>query len=123
MSVLAFLVVAGAVQAATQEADYVIVGGGTAGCALAARLCSGLPDKKFTLLERGKPRTPEQDLLVDSVRNAFYAWDDPGLVETWNSSAVPGMNGRKLELRTGLRFLKFVLLPSSSMTHSPSQHL
>ena len=39
------------------EADYVVVGGGTAGCALAARLCEGLPGASVVLLERGAPRT------------------------------------------------------------------
>ena len=42
------------------KADYVVVGGGTAGCALAARLCEGLPDARVVLLERGQPRTPDQ---------------------------------------------------------------
>jgi malic enzyme len=45
---------------ATLEADYVVVGGGTAGCALAARICEGLPNAKVVLLERGRPRTDEQ---------------------------------------------------------------
>jgi ribulose 1,5-bisphosphate synthetase/thiazole synthase len=42
------------------EADYVVVGGGTAGCALAARICEGLPNATVVLLERGLPRTDEQ---------------------------------------------------------------
>jgi malic enzyme len=42
------------------EADYVVVGGGTAGCALAARICEGLPNATVVLLERALPRTPEQ---------------------------------------------------------------
>lgn len=47
------------------EVDYVIVGGGTAGCALAARLCEGLPNAQIALLERGNPRSAEavRDLL------------------------------------------------------------
>jgi choline dehydrogenase-like flavoprotein len=45
---------------AALEADYVVVGGGTAGCALAARICEGLPNAKVVLLERSLPRTPEQ---------------------------------------------------------------
>jgi choline dehydrogenase-like flavoprotein len=46
--------------AAALEADYVVVGGGTAGCALAARICEGLPNASVVLLERSLPRTPEQ---------------------------------------------------------------
>jgi ribulose 1,5-bisphosphate synthetase/thiazole synthase len=45
---------------AALEADFVVVGGGTAGCALAARICEGLPNATVVLLERGLPRTPEQ---------------------------------------------------------------
>ena len=44
---------------AQTEVDYVIVGGGTAGCALAARLCEGLPGAQVALLERGSPRSTE----------------------------------------------------------------
>jgi alanine dehydrogenase len=50
---------AGAFRAALR-ADYVVVGGGTAGCALAARICEGLPNATVVLLERSLPRTPEQ---------------------------------------------------------------
>ena len=45
-------------------ADYIVVGGGTAGCALVAQMCAAIPDKKFVLLERGKPRTKEEELRV-----------------------------------------------------------
>ena len=41
------------------EADYVIVGGGTAGCVLAARLCTGLPNATIVMMERAEPRSPE----------------------------------------------------------------
>ena len=41
------------------EADYVIVGGGTAGCVLAARLCTGLPNASVVVMERPPPRSPE----------------------------------------------------------------
>ncbi|MDR3397873.1 MAG: FAD-dependent oxidoreductase [Pandoraea sp.] len=35
--------------------DYVIVGGGSAGCALAARLADGAPDRTIALIEAGPP--------------------------------------------------------------------
>lgn len=41
------------------EVDYVIVGGGTAGCVLAARLCEGLPQAKIAMVERAPPRSEE----------------------------------------------------------------
>jgi alanine dehydrogenase len=52
------------------EADYVVVGGGTAGCALAARICEGLPNAKVVLLERSRPRTDEQVCCSLSVNVA-----------------------------------------------------
>ena len=61
--------------ASTDEHDYVIVGGGTAGCALAARLCEAKPDQQFVLLERGQKRNADLEFLVRAVRNAFYAWE------------------------------------------------
>ena len=36
--------------------DYVVVGGGPAGCAVAARLAEARPDLTVALLERGPPR-------------------------------------------------------------------
>ena len=38
--------------------DYVIVGGGSAGCALAARLADGAPDRTIALIEAGPPDAP-----------------------------------------------------------------
>lgn len=48
---------------AATNADYIVVGGGTGGCALAARLCMGLPGASVTLLERGKERDSEEVCL------------------------------------------------------------
>jgi choline dehydrogenase len=83
------------------EADYVIVGGGTAGCALAARLCAGLPDAQVTLLERGAPRTAQHDLIVSALRNTFTAWDMPAVTEKWLSEPNPGLNGRQVNVLSG----------------------
>ena len=58
-----------AVAPAATEVDYVVVGGGTAGCALAARLCEGLPGASVVLLERGAPRTQEQVLCLPAPVN------------------------------------------------------
>ena len=51
-------------QSAPSAVDYIVVGGGTAGCTLAARLCAGLPDATVLLLERGAPRNATEELLV-----------------------------------------------------------
>lgn len=83
------------------EADYVIVGGGTAGCVLAARLCAALPHRTFTLLERGAPRPAASELRVRAMRHAFTAWKDPALTQTWLSQPNPGLGGREVNVLTG----------------------
>jgi choline dehydrogenase-like flavoprotein len=67
--------------------DFVIVGGGTAGCVLAARLCAGLPNAKIALLEAGTPRTDAQELIVRAPRN----WADftGGLIDRYVLSSAP----------------------------------
>ncbi|KAI6355224.1 hypothetical protein MCOR25_008295 [Pyricularia grisea] len=40
-------------ESATDQFDYVIVGGGTAGCVIASRLAENLPDKKIIVIEAG----------------------------------------------------------------------
>jgi choline dehydrogenase len=81
--------------------DFVIVGGGTAGCALAARLCEGLPGQQIVLLERGNPRNATEDLIVSAPRLAFDAWSSPNLMETFQSAPIPGLLGQNVTLRTG----------------------
>ena len=49
---------------AANEFDYIIVGGGTAGCVIANRLSSYLPDHKILLIEAGP-----SDFLNDKVLN------------------------------------------------------
>ena len=66
--------------------DFVIVGGGTAGCTLAARLCTDLPTASVALLERGAPRTAEQGFVQQAAHNVYRTWDtSEGLVEAWQS--------------------------------------
>jgi len=78
------------------EADYVIIGGGSAGCTLAARLSED-PDVKVVLIEAGASRGSltdywkiEMPAAFDSVwRNAKYNWMFQGEPE-------PTMNNRRI---------------------------
>ena len=84
-------------------ADYVIIGGGTAGSAVAARLCEALPEATVVVLERGAPRTAEEDLFVESPRLTFDSWAVPGVTEVWlsepNEATLPP--GQQYAVLTG----------------------
>lgn len=51
-----------------EAADFVIVGGGTAGCVIAARLCQRFGDASILLLERGQERNQTEEESVRAVR-------------------------------------------------------
>ena len=78
-----------------------IVGGGTSGCVLAARICENLPDSTVTILERGTPRTARQDLLVQAPRLFSEAWNVPQLTEEFQTEPNPALDGRTLRQLTG----------------------
>lgn len=65
-------------EAIPESADFVIVGGGTAGCVLASRLCQDLPQSKIVLLERGPPRTKIEEIYVSSPRLVEAMFFDAG---------------------------------------------
>lgn len=83
------------------ESDYVIVGGGTAGCATAARLCELMPRRRITLVERGIPRNSTADFLVRSPQNFFSAYTSPLVTELFPSLPNEGLDGRVLGIGTG----------------------
>lgn len=87
----------------SHAADYVIVGGGTAGCAVAARLCERLPDATVVVLERSAPRTPELEVLVQSPRETFSSWAVPGVTEAWQSEPIEALlpSGARQQVLTG----------------------
>ena len=62
--------------------DYVVVGAGTAGCVLAARLSEN-PDTSVVLLEAGPAEGPEQ--MADPAA-AFSLWGSP---VDWGYSTIP----------------------------------
>jgi choline dehydrogenase len=72
--------------------DYVIVGGGTAGCLLANRL-SANPDIEVLLLEAGRP---DDYVWVHIPVGYLYCIDNPRTDWRFRTAAEPGLNGRSL---------------------------
>ncbi|MEC3975177.1 GMC family oxidoreductase [Amycolatopsis sp. H20-H5] len=76
--------------------DYVIVGAGSAGCALAARLTEN-PDVKVCLVEAGPADTAQNIHIPATFSRLFrtrYDWD-------YDSAEEPSLNGRRLYLPRG----------------------
>lgn len=82
-------------------ADIVIVGGGTAGCVMAARLCAARPTTKVILIERGSPRTAAQEEQVRALSRLASVWNNPSVVDGWLSTPNAGLGGRRVGLLTG----------------------
>jgi len=80
------------------EVDYVIVGAGTAGCTLAARLSED-PDVQVALLEAGpaRDRHPLVQIPLGVGKLHEHAMFDWGL----ESEPEPGLQGRRLEAMRG----------------------
>ncbi|KAH6951179.1 hypothetical protein BKA56DRAFT_711875 [Ilyonectria sp. MPI-CAGE-AT-0026] len=78
--------------------DYVIVGGGTAGAALATRLSLGLPKLKILLLEAGPAALDEVRINVPGMRGSIL-----GTSYDWNFSSIaqPGLDGRSISVNRG----------------------
>lgn len=82
--------------------DYIVIGGGTAGCAVAARLSEN-PDNKVLLLERGSDTSNQ--LFLDVPRN----WDkvtvsvaDQFTMIDWRQEPVVSWNEVKARVSTGI---------------------
>src|SRR6201996_3045989 len=76
--------------------DYVIVGAGSAGCVLAARLSED-PSVSVALIEAGAPDTAEEIHLPVAWSELFkgpYDWD-------LDSEPEPGLNSRRIYLPRG----------------------
>ncbi|OBS20059.1 hypothetical protein FPOA_11780 [Fusarium poae] len=84
--------------AATETYDYIIVGGGTAGGALATRLSLGLPKSKILLLEAGPSALEDVRINVPGMRGSIL-----GSSLDWNFSSIaqPGLNGRSISVNRG----------------------
>lgn len=63
--------------------DYIIVGGGVAGCVLASRLSSSLPDKSILLIEAGPENADGR--VAPSIGVAISDTTDI----QWNHKSIP----------------------------------
>ncbi|KAL7952224.1 GMC oxidoreductase [Trichoderma compactum] len=81
-----------------QVYDYVVVGGGTAGSALATRLSQGLPDRTILLIEAGPEALDEDRINIPGMKGSTL-----GTLYDWNFTTVPqtGLNGRVLGANRG----------------------
>lgn len=89
------------VSQARWPADYIIVGAGTAGCTLAARLCALQPNSTIVLFERSTPRNASQEFLVQSPRLMLLSWYTEDLVERFTSLPTSALNNRSFTLFSG----------------------
>jgi choline dehydrogenase len=88
------------------EFDYVIVGGGAAGCVLANRLSED-PTKRVALIEAGPERNSEKALVriplayVSFMAPALAFLGGPKFMSWFKSEPEPGLQGRELMLPRG----------------------
>lgn len=109
---------------AARDTDIIIIGGGTAGCALAARLCAALPGKNIVILERGSPRSRQAEFLVRAARQTYASWRSPEIAEFIPVRPTRGLNGRltpglasaTLGGSSSLNFMQWVVPQSGSVT-------
>jgi choline dehydrogenase-like flavoprotein len=68
--------------------DYVVVGGGTAGCVIASRLAEELPSAKILLVEGGGSDVGNE--MLHDLKRLVETW---GGDYDWDWSSVPQPNG------------------------------
>ncbi len=79
------------------EADYVVVGAGSAGCALAARLSED-PSTRVLLLEAGGK---DSNLWIHVPVGYFKTMHNPGTDWCYRTEPEPSLNGRSLDWPRG----------------------
>ncbi|ROW11073.1 hypothetical protein VMCG_01258 [Cytospora schulzeri] len=78
--------------------DYIVIGGGTAGNAVATRLSQGLPSASILIIEAGPYVTDNLDINVPGLRG-----DTLGTIYDWNFTTVPieALDNRKIAINRG----------------------
>ena len=84
-------------KSSNQRFDYIIVGGGTAGCVLANRLSQD-PSKQVLLLEAGKK---DNYFWIDIPVGYLYTIGNPRTDWCFETEAEPGLNGRSIGYARG----------------------
>ncbi|KAL2131360.1 hypothetical protein VTI74DRAFT_5195 [Chaetomium olivicolor] len=97
-SLVALAALSAGVSAKDDAYDYIIVGGGTAGTALATRLSLGLPKSKILLIEAGPAAADDLRINVPGLRGSILG---SGL--DWNFTTVPQafLGGRSIDVNRG----------------------
>ncbi|KAJ4253463.1 hypothetical protein NW762_010621 [Fusarium torreyae] len=92
------LATAAAAAPSEQTYDYIVVGGGTAGVAVAARLSEGLPSSSILLIEAGPAVWNEPKINIPGMKGSTL-----GTKYDWNFTTVPqpGANNRTLPVNRG----------------------
>ncbi|KAK3379704.1 hypothetical protein B0T24DRAFT_612682 [Lasiosphaeria ovina] len=78
--------------------DYIVVGGGTAGAAVATRLSQTLPDKAILLIEAGASALDDPNVNIPGLFGRAFATS-----LDWNFASVPqaGLNNRVTQVNRG----------------------
>ncbi|KAF4632424.1 hypothetical protein G7Y89_g5696 [Cudoniella acicularis] len=89
LSLLVLLLLCDSTQAITANSsyDFIVVGGGTAGLAVASRLSQGLPGKSILVIEAGPDAPDEPKINVPGMKGSTL-----GTSYDWNFTTVPQPN-------------------------------